>query len=263
MFLLSSEERKASSEAAVMDIQAVASQMKVSANDLRSAATLAMVGGIVSSSINIGAGAVAIGGGVKSMSIASEAQAPTAPTETETTAPESSAESEPSAPSADMVKSAPSESGVTGSESSESASAETTEDAADTASEDISEAEANKANQTDTATDLQKSMKSFAGEGRMFMISQRANAVSTISQGVSSSMQGAAGGVNSGFKFASDMQQAQAKEDEAKAQELQAGLEKEKDYGKSAAEDVKKMMDIFSQIEQSQHEARLKIVDTI
>ena len=76
-------------------------------------------------------------------------------------------------------------------------------------------------------------------------------------------MQGAAGGVNSGFKFASDMQQAQAKEDEAKAQELQAGLEKEKDYGKSAAEDVKKMMDIFSQIEQSQHEARLKIVDTI
>ena len=260
---LSSEERKASSEAAVMDIQAVAAQTKSAANDIRSGATLALVGGIVSSSINIGAGAVSIAGGGMGMRTASAANAPAAPTDIETSAPETTtAETEPSAPSAEMVKTAPSETGAPGTESSESTSAETTEDAAETAQEDISETEA-KQSQSDTATDLEKSMKSFAGEGRMFMISQRANSIATITQGVSSSMQGAAGGVQSGFKFASDMKQADSKVDEADAQKMQAGLEKERDYGKSAAEDVKKMMDIFSQIEQSQHEARLKIVDTI
>ena len=260
---LSSEERKASSEAAVMDIQAVASQMKVSADDIRSGATLALVGGIVSSSINIGAGAVSVAGGGIGMRTASSAPGTAGPGEIESSAPETTtAESEPSAPSAEVVKTAPSEGGVSGSEGSESTSVETTEDAAETAQEDISKTEAQQ-NQSDTATDLEKSMKSFAGEGRMFMISQRANSIATMTQGISSSMQGAAGGVQSGFKFASDMKQADSKVDEAEAQKMQAALEKEKDYGKSATEDVKKMMDIFSQIEQAQHETQIKIVDTI
>ena len=259
---LSSEERRASSEAAVMDIQAVAAQTRVAANDIRSGAGLALAGGIISSTINIGAGAVSIGGGAKGMSMASEAQAPVAPTEIESTAPETT-ESEPSAPPADMIKSAPAETSASSSEGAESTSMETTEDAADTATDDISETEAKQQNKTDTVTNLEKSMKSFAGEGRMFMISQRANSFATITQGISSSMQGAAGGVSSGFKFASDLKQAQSKEDDARAQELQAGLEKERDYGRSAAEDVKKMMDIFSQIEQAQHETQLKIMDTI
>ena len=261
---LSSEERKASSEAAVMDIQAVAAQTRVAANDIRSGATLALVGGIVSSSINIGAGAVSIAGGGMGMRTASAANAPAAPTEIESSAPETTTtETESSAPSADMVKTAPSETGAPGTESSESTSAETTEDSADAAQEDISKSEAKTQNKTDTASDLEKSMKSFAGEGRMFMISQRANSIATITQGISSSMQGAAGGVQSGFKFASDMKQADSKVDEADAQKMQAGLEKERDYGKSAADDVKKMMDIFSQIEQAQHETQLKIMDTI
>ena len=261
---LSSEERRSSSEATIMDIEAVAAQQKIAASDIRAGAGLALAAGIVSSSINIGAGMVAIGGGAKGMSVASEANSPgVANTNLEELAPSEKSgttESEPSAPTEDMVKSAaPGEPGTTNTEGIQSSSNETTQ-GMETTEEDITESEAKKQQaRTDEVADFKKSMTSFAREGRMFMLSQRAHSISTLFQGVSSSMQGTGQAVGSLGKFASDMYQAKSKEDEAEAAKMQAALEKERDYGKSVADDTKKMMDVISQIDQSKHDTQTKI----
>ena len=256
---MSSEQRKASAEATVIDVLNVADQMKVAANDIRSGAAVALAGGIVSGVFNVAAGAASIAGGAKSFSISSKANpAPTdITTETETT-------STSGAKGAGVTDTAAVDSSSMAPES-EAPSESMAQENAEALEQDISrqETESQAKKPAVDTSDMKKTLEKFEGQNRVMMMQQKAQGIYLASSGVTAGLQGIGGVAGSMGKFGSDMYQAQSKEDEAVAQERQAALEKEKDYGRSAAEDVKKMMDIFTQIEQSRHETQGKIADTL
>lgn len=257
---MSSEQRKASTEAAVIDVLNVADQMKVAANDIRSGAAVALAGGVVSGAFNIAAGAASIAGGAKSFSISSDAGAtPTdITTETETTST-SSAEGTGVAGDAAAVDS-----------SSMAPETESTSDAmaqenAETLEQDLSQQET-KAQAKKPAIDsseMKKTLQEYQKNNRVMAMQQKSQGIYLASSGITTGLQGIGSVAGSMGKFGSDMYQAQSKDDEAIAQKKQAALEREKEYGRAAAEDVKKMMDVFSQLEQSRHETQGKIADTL
>ena len=257
---MSSEQRKASAEATVIDVLNVADQMKVAAGDIRSGAAVALAGGIVSGAFNIAAGAASIVGGAKSFSISSDSGAtPTdITTETETT---STSNAEGPGVAADTAAVDSSSMAPESEAPSESMAQENTEALEQDISRQETESQAKKP-AFDTS-DMKKTLEKFESQNRVMMMQQKAQGIYLASSGATAGLQGIGGVAGSMGKFGSDMYQAQSKEDEAVAQERQAALEKEKDYGRSAAEDVKKMMDIFTQIEQSRHETQGKIADTL
>ncbi|MCY4363363.1 MAG: type III secretion system translocon subunit SctB [Gammaproteobacteria bacterium] len=257
---MSSEQRKASTEAAVIDVLNVADQMKVAANDIRNGAAVALAGGVVSGAFNIAAGAASIAGGAKSFSISSEGGAtPTdISTETETTSTSSAEGSGVAADTAavDSASMAPE------AESPSEAMAQENTEALET---DISrqETEAQAKKPAIDSAKMEKTLQKFEAQNRVMTMQQKSQGVYLASSGATSGLQGIGAVAGSMGKFGSDMYQAQSKDDEAIAQKKQAALEREKEYGRAAAEDVKKLMDVFSQLEQSRHETQGKIADTL
>ena len=238
---MSSEQRKASTEAAVIDVLNVADQMKVAANDIRNGAAVALAGGVVSGAFNIAAGAASVAGGAKSFSISSEGGAtPTdISTETETTST-SSAEGTGVAADTAAVDSA---SMAPEAEAPSEALAQENTEALET---DISRQET-KAQAKKPAIDsakMEKTLKKFEANTRVMTMQQKSQGVYLASSGATSGLQGIGSVAGSMGKFGSDMYQAQSKDDEAIAQKKQAALEREKEYGR-APPDVKKMDRVY------------------
>lgn len=256
---MSSEQRKASTEAAVIDVLNVADQMKVAANDIRNGAAVALAGGVVSGAFNIAAGAASIAGGAKSFSISSEGGAtPTdISTETETTSA-SGAEGAAGGADAAAVDSA------SMAPETESTAESMTQENTEALEQDIGRQETEaQAKKPAIDSDMKKNLQKFESQNRVMMMQQKSQGIYLASSGATAGLQGIGSVAGSMGKFGSDMYQAQSKDDEAIAQKKQAALEREKEYGRAAAEDVKKMMDVFTQLEQSRHETQGKIADTL
>ncbi|MCY4153873.1 MAG: hypothetical protein OXE03_07065 [Gammaproteobacteria bacterium] len=101
--------------------------------------------------------------------------------------------------------------------------------------------------------DTQKMMRQFSKDARANVSAQSSQARLTAAGGLSQGLTG----VGSGAKGVADMgaseYRAKEREDQAAAAEQRASMERERDYGKSAEENAKKMMDIYDAIAQSRN----------
>ena len=254
VYKLSSEERKASSDATVTDILSVADKTKEAADDLRSGATLAFAGGIASGTLSIASGVASIGGAATNLKLTTQAKGMMAEGNEATT------EMQPEETVAPAQVTAEGES-PEGIQTEKTEVEMTAQDAGETEM-DISEMET-KAKTHSPDTDMKSSLDAYSNQNKIFMLSQRANSISMATQGTAGALQGTGSMLAAAGKFGSDQYEAQSKDDEAIAQQRRAAMEKEQEYGKSMADDTRKIMDIYNQMEQSQHETMTKIMDTI
>ncbi len=290
---LDSEQAKASREAHTEQYKAIAAKEREGAEDIRKAGHLEFVGAMVSSSMTIGAGAVQVGGAMYAMgadggvgasaetastgvegataetgagSMTEEGGALSAPLETTLAgeaegAPEATsmtseeAGAETTAELQTEVEEAASnvESGETAATEARAEAGETTAEMELTEQQEEEEATQTRQNKKVLDDDTQKMMRQFSKDARANVSAQSSQARLTAAGGLAQGLTG----VGSGGKGAADMgaseYRAKEREDQAAAAEQRASMERERDYGKSAEENAKKMIDIYDAIAQSRN----------
>ena len=268
---LDTEEIKRSSETVVYDILNEAQKDKDVAKDLRSGAGLALAGAVVSSSIQLGASAVSIGGGIKGFSIVSEAET-SVPTTSETPESElnpSSTESLTTDTTLESSAKLSSDAETTQSETSVESSAELEESlqaqeqnqvssdpesVTENQNESSSEALDEDASAAKLKKESQASLNQFIQQNKSFILSQRAQSIGMVTQGISGSLQALAGTTQGLGRFGSDTMQAQSKEDEADSKKLAAVTAKERAHGKTLEENLQKLTSTLDALEQARHD---------
>lgn len=300
---LDSEQAKASREARTFEYKEIAATQMQGADDLRKAGQLEFIGGMVSSSLTMAAGAAAIGSAASTMggeaegtgaateaagesiegasaetsvSPGEEEEATTSFTEgtgigdvegpdpaadisedlgaDETTA-DTEAELEEAAAKADSGESA----GDAG-ETEASADADETAEQEQELTEQRDKLEQKEQRNDLLDDDTKKIMKQFSRDTRANAKSQSSQAKLSIGTGLSQGIQGmGSAGKSIADLGASDLR-AKAKEEEATASEQQAVMQQETDYGKSAEENAKKMMDVYDAIAQSRDASMQRVV---
>ena len=214
---LDSEQAKASREAHTEQYRAIAAKEREGAEDIRKAGHLEFVGAMISSSMTIGAETT---------------------TELQTEVEEAASNVE----------------------AGEAEQTEASADVEDTTVEEEMELTEQQDEETQTRQDkkvldddTQKMMRQFSKDARANVSAQSSQARLTAAGGLSQGLTG----VGSGAKGVADMgaseYRAKEREDQAAAAEQRASMERERDYGKSAEENAKKMMDIYDAIAQSRN----------
>ena len=297
---LDSEQAKASREARTYEYKEIAATQMAGAEDLRKAGQLEFIGSMVSSSATMAAGAFQVGssmhamgsegGSVSASSEAAESAGATEEMNTGTVEEEETTTSfnegmEPG--QLEGLDATPETSAETGEEDTtaeletevEEAAAKAqsgepnegageTEASADADADDASEQEQELTEQKDKEKkqeglideDTKNVMKQFSRDAKANVSAQRSQARLSIGSGMAQGMQG----IGTAGKGAADLgaseYRAKEKEEQAIAAEQQAVMQQETDYGKSAEENAKKMMDVYDAIAQSRDASMQRVV---
>ena len=245
MMMIDSELSRAARDSQVEQIEEVAAQMHKSADDLRSAATMALVGGCVSGATQIASAGITIAGGVKGMSLTSGSAAaggegssapleetPTTPAE-ETPTPAAAPQAEPGA---GVEESAPAQGGA----------AETRQENV----EGMTEQET-RARQKATSADMDMT--------RSQQLSARAQNISLVTQGLSQVTSATGEIIKSALDYESKSKEARSKDDDAVAEQERAYMERTKAFADSMQKGAQDMIQMYQQMTESAHQTSSQV----
>ena len=266
------ENAKVAEDDAVQAALDVASKLKEAAHAIREAAKFALGAGLAMGSMQIAGGAISLGGAVASTKVLSGGA------ETTETAPLDTSESEVETnnPQEDEAKaSSPTE---PTSESTESQQTKTLEQSDETTNdirtqekklqqavekandvplndEEVGNTESpNKADKNDAVNEekaAQKKLRTKTKGGGNLITYQRAQYISTFTQGVSQIVQGMGQTISTVLKYYSDEKQAESKDIDAESSEKRSLAEQKKAYAESVRSDAEKVYDQMQQLMQS------------
>ena len=245
MMMIDSELSRAARDSQVEQIEEVAAQMHKSADDLRAAAKMALVGGCVAGSMQIASAGITIAGGVKGMSLtsgpaAAGGEGPSAPLEETSTAPAE----ETSAPAAspqveldgDLEEPAP----------AQGSAEETRQENV----EEMTEQET-KARQKATTADVDMT--------RSQQLSARAQNISLVTQGLSQVTSATGEIIKSALDYESKSKEARSKDDDAVAEKERAYMERTKAFADSMQKGAQDMIQVYQQMTDSMYQTSSQV----
>ena len=267
------ENAKVAEDEAIESALQVAAKLREVAGALRKAAKFALAAGIAMGVMQIFAGMIALGGAMKSSSTLSATG--TEPEVSEPTEePESTkSEDEEEAETTKQLKETSDTSEST--EAKQSAEEEDTEDeiaaqkkklqqtvqkAEDenfpTADADEEVSDTDKADTEDEQTKAKekKKLRAKNKDGGNLVTYQKAQNITTFSQGLSQIVQGTGQIISTILKYCSDQKQADSKEIEADAAQQKSLAEQKKSYSESVQRDADKIYEQMQQLQQSEYE---------
>ena len=246
MMMIDSELSRAARDSQVEQIEEVAAQMHKSADDLRSAAKMALVGGCVAGATQIASAGITIAGGVKGMSLTSGsapaagegASAPpeetsTTPTE-ETSAPAASPQGEPGA----GLEEEPAPARAGAEETRQENVEETTE-------------QETKARRKAATADLDTAVSQ--------QLSARAQNISLVTQGLAQVTSATGGIIKSALDYESKSKEARSKDDDATAEKERAYLEHTKGFADSMEKGAQDMIQMYQQMTEGMHQTSSQV----
>ena len=258
MMQIDSELARAARDEQVSQIEAVAHEMHASAQDIRASARMALIGGVVSGGAQIGAAGMSLYGGVKGMRLTnsmpmvepnvSVPETPptgmtssTAPS-TEEPNPVATGSGEPAAPPLEDI-SMPEAGQPSPSETqNQQVRQETTEETV-----------------KEVSTAKQKAAASRIDHTLSQQMSSRAHSISLATQGLSQLTVATGDIIKNAMEYQSRMKDADSKQDEAKAEEKRAYLDRTKGFAESMQKGAQDMLGILQQMEESMHETHKQI----
>ena len=246
MMMIDSELSRAARDSQVEQIEDVAAQMHKSADDLRSAAKMALIGGCVAGSMQIASAGITIAGGVKGMSLTSgsasaagevssvpQEETSTTPTE-ETSAPAASSQGERGA-------------GVEEEPASARAGAE------DTRQENLEETteQETRARRKAATADLDTAQSQ--------QLSARAQNISLVTQGLAQVTSATGEIIRSALDYESKSKEARSKDDDAMAEKERAYLEHAKSFADSMEKGAQDMIQMYQQMTEGLHQTSSQV----
>ena len=282
---LDSEQAKASREAHTWEYKQIAATEMQAAADARKAGQLEFVGAMVSSSMTMAAGAAQVtggayaagaegGGGGAATETAGEGSAveAQAPAVEEGEAPVTVNEGLEGGGEAATTTDSAAGSEEAGIEDTMAAQDEVEEAAADAQSGAAVEGEDEVAVEEDAGKrsgqkdrqlfddDTQKMMRQFSKDARAQVSAQSSQVKLSISGGIAQGLQGVGTAAKGVADLGASEYKAKEKEEQATAAEQQAVAQRELDYGKSAQENARKMMDVYDAIAQSRNASMERVL---
>lgn len=245
MMMIDSELSRAARDSQVEQIEEVAAQMHKSADDLRAAAKMALVGGCVSGSMQIASAGITIAGGVKGMSLTSGSAAaggegPSAPLEETSTAPAEETSAPAASPQVELDG---------GSEEP----ASTRGSAEETGRENVEEMteQETKARQKATSADMDMTLSQ--------QLSARAQNISLVTQGLSQVTSATGEIIKSALDYESKSKEARSKDDDAMAEKERAYMERTKAFADSMQKGAQDMIQVYQQMTDSMYQTSSQI----
>lgn len=245
MMMIDSELSRAARDSQVEQIEEVAAQMHKSADDLRAAAKMALVGGCVSGSMQIASAGITIAGGVKGMSLTSGSAAaggegPSAPVEETSTAPAEETSAPAASPQVELDG---------GSEEP----ASTRGRAEETGQENVEEMteQETKARQKSTSADMDMTLSQ--------QLSARAQNISLVTQGLSQVTSATGEIIKSALDYESKSKEARSKDDDAMAEKERAYMERTKAFADSMQKGAQDMIQVYQQMTDSMYQTSSQI----
>ena len=253
MMMIDSELSRAARDSQVEQIEEVAAQMHKSADDLRAAAKMALVGGCVSGSMQIASAGITIAGGVKGMSLTSGPAAvggegPSAPLEETSTTPTEETSTEPAGETSTPAASPRAEL-----DGGLEEPAPARESAEETRQEDLKETteQETRARQKATTGDLDTALSQ--------KLSARAQNISLVTQGLSQVTSATGEIIKSALDYESKSKEARSKDDDATAEEERAYMERTKAFADSMQKGAQDMIQMYQQMTDSMYQTSSQV----
>ena len=245
MMMIDSELSRAARDSQVEQIEEVAAQMHKSADDLRAAAKMALVGGCVSGSMQIASAGITIAGGVKGMSLTSGSAAaggegPSVPLEETSTAPAEETSAPASSPQIELDGGLEEPAPARGS-------------AEETGQENLEEMteQETKARQKATTADMDMTLSQ--------QLSARAQNISLVTQGLSQVTSATGEIIKSALDYESKSKEARSKDDDAMAEKERAYMERTKAFADSMQKGAQDMIQVYQQMTDSMYQTSSQV----
>lgn len=258
MMQIDSELARAARDDQVSQIEAVAQEMHASAQDIRASARMALIGGVISGGAQIGAAGMSLYGGVKGMRLTTSM--PMVEPEvsvTETTRTGGTSSMSPSAEEQQPVTAQAGESaapplediGMPEAGRPSSSEAQTQQVRQETTQDTVKE----------VSTAKQKAAAARVDHTLSQQLSARAHSISLATQGMSQLTIATGDIIKSAMEYQSRMKDADSKQDEARAEEKRAYLDRTKGFADSMQKGAQEMLGLFQQMEDSMHQTHRQI----
>ena len=245
MMMIDSELSRAARDSQIEQIEEVASTMHHSADDLRSAAKMALAGGCVSGAVQIASAGLTMAGGVKGMSLTAEpaaAAGEAAPASVEEAAKPPVEEPAPPASAPPAEVGAGAEEPVPTQESAEESPQEDVEEMTEQETKAKQKAAAN---QLDLALSQQ--------------LSARAQNISLVTQGLSQLTNATGEIIKSALDYESKLKEAKSKDDDAMAEKERAYMERTKAFADSMQKGAQDMIQVYQQMTDSMYQTSSQV----
>ena len=253
MMMIDSELSRTARDSQVEQIEEVAAQMHKSADDLRTAAKMALVGGCVAGSTQIASAGITIGGGLKGMSLTTGSAAaggegspaplgetPTTPTGETSPEPAGEASTPAASPGGELDGGLEEPAPAQGS----------TEEARQENVEEMTEQETRTKQKVATAdADMALSQQ----------LSARAQNISLVTQGLSQVTTAGGEIIRSALDYESKSKEARSKDDDAMAEKERAYLERTKAFADSMQKGAQDMIQMYQQMTESVHQTSSQV----
>ena len=253
MMRIDSELSRAARDSQVEQIEQIAAQMHNSADDLRDAAKMALVGGCVSGSMQIASAGITIGGGVKGMSlttgsVTAAGEGASAPLEETSTTPTEESSTEPAGEISTAAAAPRSELGA-----GVEARAPAQESAEETRQEDVKETTERETGARRKATT--RDLDTAASQ----QLSARAQNISLVTQGLSQVTSATGEIIKSALDYESKSKEARSKDDDAMAEKERAYMERTKTFADSMQKGAQDMIQAYQQMTDGMHQTNSQI----
>ena len=258
MMQIDSELARAARDDQVAQIEAVAQEMHASARDIRASARMALIGGVISGGAQIGAAGMSLYGGVKGMRMTTsmptvEPEVPVAETarpggtssmspSAEEPQPVTAGAGEPAAPPLEGVGMPEAGRPSPGETQTQQVRQETTQDTV-----------------KEVSTAKQKAAAARVDHTLSQQLSARAQSISLTTQGMSQLTIATGDIIKNAMEYQSRMKDADSKQDEARAEEKRAYLDRTKGFADSMQKGAQEMLGLFQQMEDSMHQTHKQI----
>ena len=257
MMQIDSELARAARDDQVSQVEDVAQEMHASAQDIRASARMALIGGVISGGAQIGSAGISMYGGIQGMRLTNAMPV----VEPEVSLQEASPGGASSnAPAAEEIKPSTTGSAEPSGALPENVSAsEAGQPSASEAQTQQARTEATQENVKEVSAAKQKAAAARLDHTLSQQLSSRAHSISLVTQGLSQLTASTGEIIKGAMDYQSRMKDADSKQDEARAEEMRAHLERTKGFADSMQKGAQDMLGMFGQMEDSVHQTHQQV----